>query len=354
MSILVALKFDFYFHVLMITAFCGQWTRIWRQHKIIDTRFLILTFSIPMPIRSIVCSLLIALSAATLALGKTPEFTRTEDVIYGRKFGTALTMDVYRPKSGANGAAIIWVVSGGWFSSHELAPKTFGGGYTTFAVFHGSQPRYTIPDAVQDMNRAVRFIRYHAADYGIDPDRIGIAGGSAGGHLSLMQAIKPAEPDEKNSDPVERTSARVQAVACLFPPTDFLNYGEPGKTAWTTSLNWLPAAFEFQRAEQTAKANPYSVHFVRVNDEQEKAIAKEVSPVYWVTEKSPPTLIIHGDIDKVVPLEQSQRLIEKLEQAKVPAKLEVRKGKGHGWPDLKPDVAMMQDWFDQHLAATKK
>jgi acetyl esterase/lipase len=304
-----------------------------------------------MKLKSIVCSILITLGSATLACGASPEYTRTEDVIYGRKFGTALTMDVFRPKTGANGAAVVWVVSGAWFSSHEHVPQNFGGGYTMFAVVHGSQPRFTIVDAVADLNRAVRYIRFHAKDYGIDPDRIGITGGSAGGHLSLMQAMKPAEPDDKNPDPVERTSARVQAVACLFPPTDFLNYGEPGKAAWSTTLDWLPAPFGFEKTEQVKEKNPFSVHFVKVNAEEQKAIAKEVSPIYWVTEKSPPTLIISGDADKVVPVEQSQRLIEKLAAAKAPAKLEIRKGQGHGWPDTKPDVALMLDWFNQHLAA---
>src|SRR3954451_9170553 len=124
-----------------------------------------------MPPKSVICSLLMALTTATLARSETSEYTRTEDVIYGRKFGTALTMDVFRPKSGANGAAIVSVVSGGWFSSHDQAPRKFGGGgYTMFAVVHGSQPRYTIVDAVADINRAVRFIRFHAKDYGIDPD----------------------------------------------------------------------------------------------------------------------------------------------------------------------------------------
>ena len=303
----------------------------------------------------IIHSAVVVLLSATLARGEMPEYTRTEDVIYGRKFGTALTMDVFRPKSGANGAAIVWVVSGGWFSSHEQVPKQFGGGgYTMFAVVHGSQPRYTIVDAVADLNRAVRFIRCHARDYGIDPDRIGITGGSAGGHLSLMQGMKPAEPVGTSPDPVERTSARVQAVACLFPPTDFLNYGEPGKLAWTTTLNWLPAAFDFQKMEQTVKGNPFSLHFVKVNAEEQKAIAREVSPIYWVTDKAPPTLIISGDVDNLVPIEQSRRLVEKLEQAKVPAKLEVRQGKGHGWPNVEPDVALMLDWFNQHLATKER
>jgi acetyl esterase/lipase len=304
-----------------------------------------------MQLKRILYSILIVLCTATISCAEKPSYTRTEDVIYGRKFGTALTMDVFRPKSDANGAAIVSVVSGGWFSAHESVPKKpVEGGYTVFAVVHGSQPRFTMQDAVQDLNRAVRFIRFHAKDYGIDPDRIGIMGGSAGGHLSLMQGLKPIPADEKSEDPVERTSSRVQAVACFFPPTDFLNYGEPGKLAWTTTLHWLPSPFDFERLEPDNQKKIYSRHFVKVSPDEQKAIAKEMSPINWVTSDAPPILIIHGDADRVVPFEQSQRLVEKLEQAKVPVKLDVRKGRDHGWPDTGPDLALMRDWFDQYLA----
>ena len=163
------------------------------------------------------------------------DFTRKEDVVYGRKYGTTPTMDVFTPKANVNGAAIVWVVSGGWFSGHEAinpAPidELLKRGYTVFAVVHGSQPRYTIPEIVSDMNRAVRFIRHHAADYHIDPDRIGITGGSAGGHLSLMQGTGGDLGNAAAKDPIDKTSSRVQAVACFFPPTDFLNYGKEGET----------------------------------------------------------------------------------------------------------------------------
>src|SRR5437660_8674589 len=100
-------------------------------------------------------------------------YTRTADVIYGRKFGTALTLDVFTPKKDANGAAIIFVVSGGWYSDHNgisgavplyiqpLVEK----GYTVFAVCHGSNPKYTIPEILDDLHRSVRFIRHNAKDY---------------------------------------------------------------------------------------------------------------------------------------------------------------------------------------------
>src|SRR4051794_13905682 len=187
---------------------------------------------------------LLALLALPLVLAAgiraEPPFTRKQDVIYGRKYGMALTLDVFAPKANANGAAVVWVVSGGWVSAHELAAPEFPfspvnelvkRGYTVFAVVHGSQPKFTIPEILQDMHRAVRFIRAHAADYKIDPDRIGITGGSAGGHLSLMQGTAGDQGDPKARDPIDRASSRVQAVACFFPPTDFLNYGKPGENA---------------------------------------------------------------------------------------------------------------------------
>src|SRR5262245_20257048 len=97
-----------------------------------------------------------------LTSADSPSFDRKTDVVYGRKFGMALTMDVFTPRVNANGAAIVWIVSGGWFSAHEaIRPQVIEEylkrGYTVFAVVHGSQPRFTIPEIRQDLNRAVRF-----------------------------------------------------------------------------------------------------------------------------------------------------------------------------------------------------
>ena len=155
---------------------------------------------------------------------------------------------------------MIWVVSGGWFSGHEAINTGFldellRRGYTVFAVVHGSQPKFTIPEILQDMNRAVRFIRHHAKDYHIDPDRIGITGGSAGGHLSLMQGTAGTAGDPKAKDPVDRESSRVQAVACFFPPTDFLNYGKPGEIALGCGiLKDFQAPFDFHEFDPARNA----------------------------------------------------------------------------------------------------
>jgi acetyl esterase/lipase len=286
--------------------------------------------------------------------GKPADAIHKEDVIYGRKFGTALTLDVFTPKQGSNGAAIVFVVSGGWVSSHEIIGATFfkdftpaltSRGYTVFAVVHGSQPRYTIPEILEDMHRAVRFIRYNAKEYHIDPERVGITGGSAGGHLSLMQGLAGKDGDANARDPVNRLSSRVQAVACFFPPTDFLNYGKPGEIALGTGvLKGFKAPFDFNELDKKTNS------FVLITDEARRLeIGRQISPVNHVSKSSPPTLIIHGDADKLVPMQQAQLIVEKLKAVSVPAELVVKPGAGHGWPGLVKDMPTIADWFDKYL-----
>jgi acetyl esterase/lipase len=283
-------------------------------------------------------------------LADEPTFTRKEDVIYGRKYGTALTMDVFTPKENANGAAVVLAVSGGWFSAHEAINPGFvneflGRGYTVFAVVHGSQPKFTIPEILGDMNRAVRFIRFHAKDYSIAPERIGITGGSAGGHLSLMMGTAGNAEDLKPRDAIDKTSSRVQAVACFFPPTDFLNYGEPGNVALGRgTLSGFRAPFDFHELDPKTRA------FVQVTDEDKiLEIGRQISPIYHVTADDPPSLIIHGDADTLVPIQQAETIIEKFKEVNVPAELVVKKGAAHGWADLPKDITILADWFDKYL-----
>jgi acetyl esterase/lipase len=278
-----------------------------------------------------------------------PAVTTTEDVIYGRKFGTALTMDVYVPKEKRNGAAVIYVLSGGWFSSKQpmppLADAFLRRGYVVFAVTHGSQPRFTIPEVIEDMHRAVRFIRHNARKWEVDPERLGIAGGSAGGHLSLMQGCAP-RGGNKTKDPVEGESSRVAAVACFFPPTDFLNYGKPGEEALGTGvLRGFKAPFDFVEMDTATRS------FVLITDpERRREIGRRISPVNHVSPKSAPALIVHGDADKLVPIQQAELIIEKLKAAGVPCELVRKPGLDHGWKGMDKDIETFADWFDKHLA----
>lgn len=285
---------------------------------------------------------IILLLATCLPTEGGQEFTRTEDVIYGRKFGMALTMDVFQPED-PNGCAVIFMVSGGFFSAKEMIVPGFlqpfiDRGYTVFAVMHGSQPRYIIPEAVQDIHRAVRFIRHNAEEFEVNPDKFGISGGSAGGHLSLTMGTQGGEGDTEAKDPIDRESSAVQAVACLFPPTDLLNYGEPGVDAVGVGIlaDYKPA---FGPRSDT--------------EESRQKYGREISPIYFITPEMPPTLIIHGDADRLVPFQQAEIFVEKATAAGAAAKLIRREGKGHGWAGLEQDFAVCAEWFDEHLRGIK-
>jgi acetyl esterase/lipase len=295
--------------------------------------------------------MLVALSATAMAQDTPRPFTRQEDVVYGRKHGMALTLDVFTPTESPSGAAVIWIVSGGYFSSHEaINPgpirEFLNRGYTVFAVVHGSQPKFTIPEAIEDVRRSVRFIRHNAERYNIDPNRIGVTGGSAGGHLSLMMGTTGDNGKPDATDPVERASSRVAAVACFFPPTDFLNYGEEGVVALGSGiLDGFRPPFDFN------ELSPQTRKFERITDEaRRKEIGKQISPVNHVTKDDAPTLIIHGDADKLVPIQQAQRFVDKCQEAGVTVELVTKPGAAHGWPNIGADYKTLADWFDKHLA----
>ncbi len=302
--------------------------------------------------------LLSAVAALLLSaplFAQAPKFDRKEDVIYGRKFGLAMTMDVFTPKENANGAGVIFCVSGGWFSAKESVNVGFVAeflkrGYTCFAVVHGSQPKFTIPEVMEDMHRAVRYIRHHAKDYNIDPDRLGICGASAGGHLSLMMGTTGKDADPKAKDPVDKESSKVAAVGCFFPPTDFLNYGKDGAVMLGRgTLEGFKAPFDFTEFDAVSRS------FNLITDEgKRRVIGKAISPYYHVSKTSAPALVIHGDKDELVPLQQAERIIKKYQDEKVPCELVVKKGVAHGWPGLDKDLLTIADWFDKHLAKKEK
>jgi len=269
-------------------------------------------------------------------------YKRTEDVIYARKFGTALTLDVFEPEK-KNGAAVFFMVSGGFVSSHDgVNAKTYypflERGYTVFAIVHACQPKFQIPEITQDIHRAIRYVRHNASRWGIDTNKFSITGGSAGGHLSLTMGTqgRPGNPTAK--EPIDRASSAVHAAACFFPPTDFLNYGEPGEDAvGVGTLKSFKAAFG-SRADSA---------------EGRQDLGKEISPIYFITSNMPPSLIIHGDADKLVPIYQAQRFGEKCKEVGAPFKLIVKPGADHGWAGMEKDMVVFADWFDEHLRGIK-
>jgi acetyl esterase/lipase len=281
-------------------------------------------------------------------------FSKTE-IIYGRKDGMALTMTMLAPKQNSNAKAIISVLSGNWISSErmregfaERSQMYLDAGYTVFGVMVCSQPRYTIPDEIVDLKRAVRFIRYNAKEYGIDAAKIGITGSSSGGHLSLAVATADNVTDTKSNDPVDKVSSRVQAIAVFYPPTDFINFGGPNPTEKINQAGLvftkLAAAFDFKVWNDTTAT------MVSITDMQKRiAIAKQISPINSVTSDDPPVIIIHGDKDVLVPKQQSESIIAKFKEVQVPCNLIIKEGGGHGWRNREVEEKNFVDWFDKYL-----
>ncbi|MCY3839987.1 MAG: alpha/beta hydrolase [Gammaproteobacteria bacterium] len=243
----------------------------------------------------------------------TADVAITPNVVYGHKDGMALVYDVFQPAE-ANGASVLYMVSGGWFSGWappERRQRQFGylfdAGFTVFAVQHGSAPRFKVPDAVADVRRAVRHVRMNAERFGIDPDRLGVMGGSAGGHLALMLGLASDAGDTSAQDPVLRVSNRVQAVVAYFPPVDISKSAGPNERF--PALDFDPA------------------------------LAPDVSPINFVSDDDPPVLMIHGDEDRLVPLSNSERMGEALDAVGVVNKVVVLAGAGHGFRGANRDRA---------------
>jgi dienelactone hydrolase len=285
-----------------------------------------------------ISGLLLVLTASwSAALAQS--YTRVEDVIYLKQGGAAFTLDVFKPKK-PTGAAVIHMVSGGWVSDHNsinlaIAEAAAQRGITMVEVVHGAQPRYKVPEIVAQVTRAVRFVRANAATYGINPNRIGITGGSAGGHLSLMVASQGGPG--RTGDAVDKTSSALQAVAIFFPPTDFANYGRPNNQAFDSPL--LKAAYGAAFVDDVKTVTPEKIH----------EISDSMSPINFFTAAMPPTLIIHGDADTLVPIQQSQSAIAKLQGLGVTCKLITVPGKGHGWPEMMDQYKDILDWFEKYL-----
>jgi len=287
------------------------------------------------------------------------EYTRQADVIYGRKHGVALTMDVLFPKT-QNGAAIIYAVSSGFNSHHSWIEGTrfaknmsmlLDRGYTVFLVVHGSTPKYTIRENYADIRRSIRFIRYNAKTYGIDPNRIGMSGASAGGVISLMMAAAPQEGNPKARDPIDRVSTRLQAVGCFYPASDLVNFQKEGENVLK-----IAAAHRHLGSYQFRDHDPKTNSYKLITDP--KRIAKlllENSPLTHVSPGDTPTLIVHGEKDRLVPLLQASKMVDALKAAGVKSKLIVAKGKGHSWRDQwTNEMKHIADWFDELLAPAKK
>ena len=273
-----------------------------------------------------------------------------KNVIYGMYSGLALLMDVHRPEK-PNGYGVLFISGSAW-----TAPLTYGArplkqdqigdwspallraGYTVFAINHRATPRFQYPGPVEDVQRAVRFIRHGAKQFGIDAGKLGGLAGSSGGNLLGLVATLASPGMAGDPDPVNREPAALQCVVLRAAPTDL-------KKMIGASTLGTAAVVAFVGRMPTPNSD-------------DQAVYAAASPVTHVKASSPPTLLLHGDADDTVPYDQSVAMEAALRKAGAPVKLIRIAGGAHGstfstggtpHTQFPQAVSAAVAWLDQYL-----
>jgi acetyl esterase/lipase len=265
------------------------------------------------------------------------------DIKYGEAPGKANLLDIYVPED-AQGALplIVWIHGGGWEGGDKggcPALSMVRRGYVAASINYRFSREAIFPAQIEDCKGAIRWLRTHAREYHIDPDRIGVWGSSAGGHLvALLGTSGGVKEIEGTTGGNLDQSSRVQAVCDWFGPTD------------------MSVFFQQAGAENIFKPAPEKSPLYRLfggPTDQHKDLVAKANPLTFITKNDPPFLIMHGDMDTLVPLAQSQMLADALKAAGVECHLEVIAGAGHGNGFNKPEVnKMIAEFFDKTLRAS--
>jgi acetyl esterase/lipase len=287
------------------------------------------------------CPLLPAQTTATPpAPSLPPGIVFEHDIVYGKGGAFDLHADLAYPKNAsAPTPAIIHIHGGGWIggSYHDklLVPRAQEG-YFAASIEYRLSNVAKWPAQIEDCKCAVRWLRANAAKYNVDPNRIGVIGESAGGHLVACLGTMAGEKAYEGDGGYPGVSSAVQAVVDFYGPTDFIT----------------PEIY-------TDEAKNLTLGLFGVPREQDPALWKSGSPVFYVKAGDPPMLLVHGDADRLVPLAQSQVFADALAKAGVPYQFLVIKNGMHGlapapgttidpgWPVITKTV---RDFFAKHLA----
>jgi acetyl esterase/lipase len=295
---------------------------------------------------ALVVALLAAASTGAPAAQSPAPVTVERNVIYGMVSGAALLLDVHRPAN-PNGYGIVFIAGSGFQADPgygarpiketqiELwGPPLTDAGYTVFAINHRGAPRFHYPAAIDDVQRAIRFVRSNAAAYRIDSSRLGGLGGSSGGNLIALAAVRAAPGIPGDPDAVNREPATLKAIVLRAAVTD---------------LRALPTA---------AGANFVVSYMEAPPGDSAKAVYEAASPVTQARRGAPPALLIHGDADDLVPFAQSVAMEAALRAAGTATRLVTVPGGKHGadfgaggplpreWPNYYGETVR---WFDTHL-----
>jgi acetyl esterase/lipase len=288
--------------------------------------------------RTLTCCAVLALATAAGAQPRLPEGTKAQrDLAYGPHERNKL--DLYVPPGDGAKPLVIWVHGGGWAAGskgpNNPALPLLARGYAVAAINYRLSQHAPFPAQIEDCKAAVRYLRAHAGEYGLDPDHFGAWGASAGGHLVALLGtsggVQELEGDGSNSG----VSSRVQAVVDWFGPVDLTKMAEQ--------------AGPNSQLDHNAPNSPES-KLLGGPVQEKKELAAKANPVTYASKDDPPFLIIHGDKDPLVPHRQSEMLADALKSAGVDVTLVIVPGAGHGQGIGTPqNLAKIQAFLDKHL-----
>lgn len=270
-----------------------------------------------------------------------------EDVVFGKADGAPLLLDLMTPDPRPEGRlpALVWIHGGGWETgdkrgaySEVFGPMLARAGFVFATVNYRLSDQAIFPAQLHDVKAAVRWIRAHADSLGIDPERIGVWGHSAGGHLAALVGTTGDRPELEGASGSAGVSSRVQAAMPLSPASDFRIL--PG--GWTS--------VEPRRATEKLVGGPL---------EQRAELVRMASPMTYIRPGMPPFLIVHGAADGVVPMEQAIALYDALGENGCEVSIDVLPGADHWFASpirgvttadaLQSIGQLAVAFFDQHL-----
>jgi acetyl esterase/lipase len=299
-----------------------------------------------------------------VAVPTTAEPQVEKNIVYGMYSGLALLMDVHHPER-PNGYGLVLIPGSGWHTTqaYDASPIKDGGsalfvsipplldaGYTLFVINHRAAPRFRYPAAVEDAQRAVRFVRFHAEGYRINAERVGAVGYSSGAHLAALLGVLDGLGTPTDPDPVNRVSARVQSVVASATPTDLARFDSGSGVANVVSF--------MGQLRPTSLSPRLLEGGTSLQESVEAKAYRAASPITYVSRTSAPLLLMQGDADETVPFHQAELMVDAARKAGAEVKLIRVPGGGHGfardlskhpeWPDVLGETVR---WLDQHLKA---
>jgi acetyl esterase/lipase len=294
---------------------------------------------------------LVALVVATSSLVATVTCRAEDDVIkekpitYCEIAGETLQLDMARPAGEGPFPAIVMIHGGGWEGGSRAGylgalPAMAKHGYVALTISYrltkpdaSGKAKYPFPAAVNDCKCAIRWLRANAAKYKVDPERIGVTGGSAGGHLSLMLGVTSASDGLEGDGGYADQSSKVQAVVNIFGPTDMPHI-----------------------SKSTGGAAPIVERFLGGKLDAIPDVYKKASPISYVKKDLPPMLTIHGTADTLVPPDQAERFDKAMREAGAQHTMLLLNGQGHGFQGegAQKSIEATVAFFDKHLKPGKK